>query len=266
MAFDMYSDLDHDEWEQSGRSGTNEQSSVMTVAETDPIHAPRPSPPTIQARRTLPSSRAVVGAAILTIGTLGSFALATGGDDEPTTSYLVATRDLEAGETITIDDVHFEPMQLSADLSATTLNSRHGLEGAVVLHDLSAGELVDVSHLAGATTFDGESLATVHEVAFGIPLDRSPAGLVPSDRVTVLATTNGTTTLAVEDAVVLTIDSQPDRVGSNGRGILTLAVDDPRTVMKIAHLTLVADITVVRSTRALDDRYPESVGGGETGQ
>lgn len=66
MAFDMYSDLDHDEWEQSGRSGTNEQSSVMTVAETDPIHAPRPSPPTIQARRTLPSSRAVVDSITVT--------------------------------------------------------------------------------------------------------------------------------------------------------------------------------------------------------
>lgn len=236
---------------------------TATITEAEPIGAPRPAKRTITPRRTLPSGRALAGALLVTIGALGTFVLATGGDDGPSTSYLVAGRDLEAGETITVADVRFEPMELPAGLASSTLNSTEGLEGAVVLHDLDAGELVDVSHLVAASAAGPDAQADVHEIAFGIPLDRTPAGLVVGDRVTVLATLEGRTTLAVEDAVVLAVDTDPAAIGSSGRGILTLAIDEPAVVMEIAHLTQVADITVVRSTRALADIYPASVGGPE---
>ena len=234
---------------------------TATVAEAKPAEVPHHTPYPIRGRRALPSGRALAGALLVTIGALGAFALATNEEAGPPTSYLVSTRDLEAGEAITIDDVRFEPMELTAELADTTLNSTEGIDGAVVLHDLRAGELVDGSHLVASPITDGGSIGSIHEVAFGIPLDRAPAGLVSGDRVTVLATSGGVTTLAVEHARVLTIDTQPDQIGSSGRGILTLAIDDPVTAMTIAHLTQVADITVVRSTRALDDHFPQSVGG-----
>ena len=266
MAFDAFLYRRHDMRCATLRTEAREHGSVATATLTEaaPTEAARPVARPIRPRRALPNGRALAGALLVTIGALGAFALATGGDDGPTTSYLVSARDLAAGESITIADVRFEAMELSTELARSTLNSTDGLDGAVVLHDLRSGELVSVSHLAAAATAAGESLGAVHEVAFGIPLDRSPAGLAPGDRVTLLATAEGTTTLAVEDAVVLAIDTQPDQIGSNGRGILTLAIDDPTTVMEIAHLTQVADITVVRSTRALDDRYPASVGGEES--
>lgn len=235
---------------------------TMSVAE-ELTEAERPTARPIRPRRTLPSGRALAGALLVTSGALGAFALATSGADGPTNSYVVSTRDLEPGQMITTADVRFEPMELSPNLAATTLNSTDGLDGAVVLHHLREGELIGVSHLIGAATAAGEPLGTVHEIAFGIPLDRSPAGLVAGDRVTVLASLDGVTTVAVEHAVVLDVDDTPDRIGSSGRGVLTLAIGDPTTVMEIAHLTHVAEITVVRSTRALTDRYPESVGGEE---
>lgn len=234
----------------------------MSVAE-ELTEAERPAARAIRPRRALPSGRALAGALLVTAGALGAFALATGGADGPTDSYLVSVRDLEPGMAITTADVRFEPMELSPNLAATTLNSTEGLDGAVVLHHLLEGELVGASHLVAPATAAGELLDAVHEVAFGIPLDRSPAGLVAGDRVTVLATFDGITALAVEHAVVLDVDDRPDQIGSSGRGILTLAIGDPATVMEIAHLTQVADITVVRSTRAPGDRYPESVGGEE---
>lgn len=210
----------------------------------------------IAPRRSLPSGRALVGAFLVTIAALGAFALATSGDDTPETRYLVATRDISAGDRLTRADVAFEPMTLSDDLARRMLNSTNGIEGATALTDVRAGDLIDVADVIGATP--GASLdSTIHEVTFGTPLERTPASLVPGDRVTVLATVEGNTRLAVEDALLLEVDTRPDQIGASGRGILTLAVDDPATVMDIAHLTQIAELTIIRSTRAIVDQFPD---------
>lgn len=238
------------------REGENGGVTTAITAGAEAVDSTRSAGHTITPRRGLPNGRALVGALLVTIGALGAFALATGGADGPATSYLVATRNLEAGAAITLDDVRFEPMELSPELAATTLNSTDGLEGAVLLTDLRVGELLDLADVIAAAEAGPDGLGDVHEITFGVPLDRTPADLAPGDRVTVLATHDGVTRLAVEDAPVLAIDTQAERIGSSGRGILTLAIDDPIVVMEIAHLTQVAEITIVRSTRALDDVFP----------
>ncbi|MEO0492156.1 MAG: SAF domain-containing protein [Actinomycetota bacterium] len=216
---------------------------------------------TITPRRSLPSGRALVGAFLVTVAALGAFAIVSGGDDGPTTRYLVTTRDVETGDQLTLVDVRFEAMTLSADLAGRALNSVDGLDGATALRDLRAGELIDVADLIGAAS-GADPTATIHEVTFGVPLERTPASLVSGDRITVLATVDGLTRLTVEDAVLLDIDRRPDQIGSSGRGVLTLAVDAPETVMDIAHLTQIADITIVRSTRAIDDVFPSRTDAG----
>ncbi len=258
MVFDIFLSAVGGRWRTTSRRSANAEQQMTTATTASSVKAPLQAPHAIRTRRALPSSRALLGGLLVTVGALSTFTLATNGNSQPTTSYLVSTRDLRPGETITAADVRFEPMELSAQLSATTLNSVEGLDGAVVLHDLSAGELIDISHLVAAATSGSEPFTSVHELTFSIPLDRSPATLVPGDRVTVLATSADTTTLAVEHAIVLEIDFRPDQIRANGRGVLTLAVEDAATVMEIAHLTQIADVTVVRSTRALDDRYPAS--------
>jgi len=199
------------------------------------------------------------------VGALGAFALATGGDEGPSTTYVVATRDLEAGTAIRPADVRVEPMQLSATLASTTLNSTDGLDGAVLLTDLRAGELIDLADVIAAPAIGAGGLAEVHEITFGVSLERTPPDLTTGDRATVLATHEGVTRLAIEHAPVLAIDTQADQIGRTGRGILTLAIDDPVVVMEVAHLTQVADITIVRSTRALGDVFPTTVGAPEAG-
>ncbi len=264
MVFDTVSFLVTGWWEARHRSQNRVENAMMTAPRESTVETPLPQPHAIRSRRALPSSRAVLGALLVTIGALGTFTLASDGLGPPETSYLVATRDLQPGETIATTDVRFEAMELSAELSATTLNSVEGLDGAVVLHDLGTGELIDVAHLLAATVPGDRRLSSVHEVTFGIPLDRSPTALVPGDRITVLATTPETTTVAVEHAVVLDIDSRPDQIRASGRGVVTIAVEEPATVMQVAHLTQTTDITVVRSTRALGDRYPNVFAGEDT--
>jgi len=264
MVFDTASFLVTGWWRAGHRRQNGVENEMMPAPGSDTIETPLPPPHAIRSRRALPNSRAVLGALLVTIGALGTFTLASDGHGPPETSYLVATRDLQPGETITTTDVRFEPMELSAELSATTLNSVEGLDGAVVLHDLGTGELIDVAHLLAATVSGDRPLSSVHEVTFGIPLDRSPSALVPGDRITVLATTAETTTVAVEHAIVLGIDSRPDQIRASGRGVLTIAVEEPATVMQVAHLTQTTDITVVRSTRALDDRYPTAFASEDT--
>lgn len=162
---------------------------------------------------------------------------------------------------MSLGDVRFEVMTLPDALAATTLNSTDGLDDAVVVHDLRAGELVGVTHLAASAA---SPLGSVHEITFAIPLDRSPAGLTIGDRVTIFATHDARTVRAVEAAEVTAVDLAADRLGRAGQGLLTLALDDPVAVMELAHLTQLAEITVIRSTRALHDRFPQSVGDEET--
>ena len=40
--------------------------------------------------------------------------------------------------------------------------------------------------------------------------------------------------------------------------MLTLAVDDAETAIGLAHMVRTGDVTVVRTTRAAADRYPDS--------
>ena len=236
----------------------------MAIATADQLETPRGHTPIITPRRGLPSGRALIGGLLVTVAALGSFAIATAGSEGPGTEYLVLSSPVAAGDTITLTTVAFEAMELSPSLIASALTTTDGLEGAIALRDLRIGELLAADDLIAAPSVDGQTISGMHELTFAVPLDRTPPGLRRGDRVTILGTATDTTTVAVEDALVLMIDTRPDQIGSSGRGVLTLAIEDAGSVMTITHVTQTAEITVVRSTRALDDIYPELVTSSET--
>ena len=200
----------------------------------------------------------MLGALLMTAGGVGTFALTDSGPVAPGGNYLVANHDLRAGDPLTLTDVRFEPMTLSPELAARALNSTTGLEGAVLLVERRAGSLIDVEDLI-ASSQPTLSTSRVHEIRFAIPLDRTAPDLRPGDRVTVLATRDDITHVAAEDAPVTAFELSTDRIGSNGAGTLTLAIADARHVMTIAHFTQTAELTVVRSTRAVEDAYPDRI-------
>ena len=85
----------------------------MAMTEPDGGYMPASAERTIKPRRGLPSGRAVVGALLVTVAAVGSFAAASRSDNGPDDSYLVITRRVDAGTPVRSEYLQLEPMQLS---------------------------------------------------------------------------------------------------------------------------------------------------------
>lgn len=218
--------------------------------------------PVIASRRGLPSGRAAAGALLVTVAAVGTFVMATGPDEGPRSSYLVAVASVEAGAPVGGGDFALRPLGLSADVAARALIDASGLEGAIAVRDLAPGDLLTAADLIEAPVVDGKPAGAVHEIAFPVPVERISARTVNGDRVTVLTTASAggadLTEVAVEDGVVLSWAADADAIGGSGIGVLTLAVNDAATAIGLAHMVRTGDVTVVRTTRAAADRYPDS--------
>ena len=218
--------------------------------------------PVIASRRGLPSGRAAAGALLVSVAAVGTFVLAAGPDEGPRSSYLVAVASVEAGTPVDDDDFALRPLGLSADVAARALTDAAGLEGAIAVRDLAPGDLLTAADLIGAPTVSGRPVGAVHEIAFPVPVERISARTVNGDQVTVLTTASGdggdSTEVAVEDGVVLSWVADADAIGGSGVGVLTLAVNDAETAIGLAHMVRTGEVTVVRTTRAVSDRYPDS--------
>lgn len=216
----------------------------------------------ITPRRSLPSGRAVVGALLVTVAAVGSFVVATAGESTPDVSYLVAARPIDAGESVTVADFDIMPIELPDPVAATAVSSGGDIDGATILRDLRSGELLSIHDVLAASRAGGDVVVATHELTFPVPRSRASQSLVPGDRVTVLATLpsdiGSTTYVAVEHAVVVTWVTSGEGIGASGSGVLTLALGEPETVMELAHMATEGEITVVRTTRAMGDVYPDA--------
>lgn len=230
----------------------------MSMTEADGGYMPASAERTIKPRRGLPSGRAVVGALLVTVAAVGSFAAASRSDNGPDDSYLVITRRVDAGTPVRSEYLRLEPMQLSPVAAANALRSTASVEGATAIHDLTAGDLLSVNDFVPAPRVEGETVGAVHEFALPVPRERIAAATTAGDRVTVLATLRIhdelVTVVAVEDAVVLGWDTDD---GLSRTGVLTLALEEADTATGLAHMAVDGEITAVRTTRAIGDEYPD---------
>lgn len=208
-------------------------------------------------RRALPNGRAVIGALLVATAAVGTFAIAGHDTDDPGTEYLVLVDDIEPGETLAPADVRLESMVLPPGLAANALRSPEGLTGATALAHLRGGTVLDGRDLRGAPSIDGSTVAGAHEVTIPIVPERAPTGLRRGDRVTLLAYSTADETLhtAIEDALVLGLEADAAGIGASGGSRLTLAVDDADAVAAVVRWSF-QPLTVVLTTRAIDDVYP----------
>ncbi len=222
------------------------------------------APRRVRARRALPNGRSIVGALLVTSAAVGAFLVAGTDRSDPRTDYLVLTSDIAVGDSLTRADVVADPLDLGTTVAATAVAGTADVGGAVALRDLRAGELLVNDDVLARVDVGNDTVGPIHELTIPVPLDRSPAALFAGDRVTVLATATLAdeliTHVAAEDLLVLRFDTGADRIGGAAQGVLTLAVDDPGTVLSVAHSAQQGDMTVVRTTRALGDTYPVSTG------
>jgi Flp pilus assembly protein CpaB len=184
-------------------------------------------------RRRLPRATIVwlavaTGCAALAFGLVRDLAArAAEGGPAPTATVVVAARDVEAGHALEVDDLALAPVPLPEPPAALDDVSR--AIGKVTVTPLLAGETVTATRLAEG----GGSLAIDVPPGFlGVTLGVSavPEGLVPGDRVDVLATFSSArpyTTTVADDVAVL-------RVPGQGSGAFGAAGGTERIVVVVA--------------------------------
>ena len=204
-------------------------------------------------RRSLPSSRAVVGALLITVAAVGAFAMGQRESGPPATRYVVVTKAIAPGSRIDESTVATRAMDLDADVASQAFRDVNLVVGAVALAPMNAGQLVQGADLAPAVKVDGQVL-TGHELTFPIERDRVPANLRRGERVAVLATygtgSEARTMTTAQQAVVLSFETDGDTIGTKRSARLTVLLSDPTMVIETAHASQAADITIVRTTQA----------------
>jgi hypothetical protein len=198
----------------------------------------------IERRAGLPGGRAVLGALLMAASALGVYLAHLEATRQPSVDYVVAARDLDAGQVLARDDLQV----VSADLPAGTAERAFGrvddLVGAVVLAPLGTGDLIQAS----AVTSPGGA-PTAHEVALVLPRAQvAVARLQRGDRVDLYATADGGTEAVVAGAVVVSVASERGGGIAADREVdLVVSLPEVGDVVAVVHALRTAELTVVRS-------------------
>jgi Flp pilus assembly protein CpaB len=198
----------------------------------------------IRRRRPLPGGRAVVGAFLVTVAAVGIFVAYA---DATGTSYVVAARDVGIGARLTAADFALVPLDLPPEQRARAFDDVSVLEGATLLGPLSQGDLLQSSLVVAAEP-------DVEQISFSISADRAVGGrLLPGERIDLLVTygsgESAYTEAVVRDALVVKVDEDDSAgLGGIGTNVLSVAVPDPLSSLRIAHAVNAGAVTVVRTT------------------
>lgn len=200
-----------------------------------------------------------MGALLVTTAAVVAFAASNAGRDAPGDPVVVARRPVAPGDVLSGDDLGEERATLPPAVRDRTFARPDEVEGAVALGPIGSGEPLLRSAVARAGPLDppGPSFE------LSLPVERARAldgRLVPGDLVDVLVT-HGTDRAAVTEVVarrarVLDSDESSDGLGGDVT-TLRLSLASPTEVMAAAHAGATGSVTVVRATRAADERGPD---------
>ena len=217
----------------------------------------------IPRRRAVPGGRAVVGALLVAVAAVGTFAAASGATSDPRKPYVVARGDLVVGQRLSRGDLAFARMDLPGYSRA--FEDMAELEGALVVGPVGRGELVQRSAVrlgpAAGGSGSGSAAASHRQVSVAIDPARAVAGsLQAGEFVDVLATYGGSSdgqTVVVARGV--RVVSARDRGGLAGGESLVVVLDVPSAdaALALAHAVHAGEVTVVRAgPRADGERAP----------
>ena len=221
-----------------------------TPNSSDPDAARRRRP--IRAGAGLPRGRALVGGLLVAVAMVTVFAVTTGAGDPPSAQAVTARAALRPGHTLTTGDLTTRPVELPPGTAEATFATVDELLGATTVAPLASDEIVQRS----AVVLDGRLRPPAHEFSFPVERERAVDGdLQPGETVDLLATfgsgPGASTSVLARQATVIAIQSSGRAaIGSSGELVLTVALGSADAVLDVAHAAQVADLTVVRATRA----------------
>ena len=212
-----------------------------------PGDAARPAR-TVRRRRSLPSGRAVVGAFLVALATVGTYAAYTDATAAPDTSYVVAARTVAVGTRLAEADLDVVPIRLPDAQRRRAFDDVGVLLGATVVAPLASGDLVQASDVVRSVE------GGVEEVSLALPADRALGGRIsPGETLSVVATYGGAsgayTAIVVRSALVVSVagGGGDGGIGGGGGGIaLTLAVPRAVDALALTHAVNTATVSLVR--------------------
>ena len=237
------------------------QTSTRSRATTRGRHALRPSSsnhddstsPTLDRSRPLPNGRAVVGALLVTVAAVGTFAAYRSATEGPSSPVVVAAGDLPSGHHITATELRTERAELPPGAASRVFDSPSRLEGAVTVAPVHAGELIQSSSVVLAPDQEPPG----RSFSFGVERERALNGdLQRGEHVDVLATfgsgEGASTAVVARDVTLVDVDAgaKSSAIGASGKLTVTVNMSSGDDVLRLAHATAVAPITLVRTTRS----------------
>ena len=205
-------------------------------------------------RRALPNGRAVVGALLLVVAGVGSFAVANHKAHGDASPYVILSHSVTAGTRLTASDLTVRAMSLDPAVAENAFTDPARVSGSVTLAPLAAGQLLQRAEVLSGSNGAGAARPPGHELTIPVPTDRVPNGLRRGEVVAVLATygtgNDARTIVTVQHATVLAIGEPGDSLTARGATRLTFALSAPDDVVETAHAAQVAELTIVRATLA----------------
>ncbi len=221
-----------------------------------PAAAPTPTARVLGRRASLPGGRAVIGALLVTLAAVGTFAAYTASTAGPRAQAVVATIEVRAGDRLHAEDLRTVAVDLLPEQLAQVFASPAELDGAVALAPIAADELVNHSAvLTASTAARTEEAAGARELSFALEREHALGGrLKRGEQIDLVATygsgSDAYTTVVARQATVLDTDLGSGSVGSSGRVTITITLRDEAQVLEATHALEVAKVTVVRATGA----------------
>jgi hypothetical protein len=197
----------------------------------------------VRRHRSLPGGRAVAGAFLVTAAAVGVFAAYLDATAEPSASWLVATREVAAGDVIdadVLDEVAIDVPQAQRE-SLVPADRADDVVGRVALGPVREGDLLQWTTVLAVEPPEGASTFT-----FSVPSSRVAfrGDLAAGDTIDLVATYSETTVYVARDIPLL---AGPATGGGDGTATITVAVNDPDTVLAVANALDAAQVYVLRS-------------------
>jgi Flp pilus assembly protein CpaB len=189
----------------------------------------------------------VLGGLLVATAAIGTFAAWSGADDEPSTSYVVAARDLPVGRVVTAEDVELVALEAPGSVAEQAFATPDLVVGQRTVAPLQTGELVQRSAVVVPEGGEGG-----RQVSFAIEAADALAGTLEEGEVVDLLATFGASasTSATEVVAECAVVARLTEGEGASSGELVVLVTLPRSadVLAVTDAIRQGALTIVRSS------------------
>lgn len=192
----------------------------------------------------------MVGALLMAVSAVGTFAGWHHITSRPQTAYVVAARPIPPGHVLVPGDLRLVRMALPHDVAAGAFTDVAAAAGRVALGPVSEDGLVQAAVLSEGRQGDPPA-----EVSFALSRDRAVDGRLRSgDRIDLFVTEGDRTRAVLEGVPVVRVaDTGNASVVASGDVMVTVGLEDPADRRDLIHAVRVGEVTLARTTLAEPD-------------